>query len=95
MSCGGHQNPKIGHSQVPKNQFYIEFKFMMQPPTPEAWASFQSISELTDEDTKYDWFIKPKHWVKIEVCGSNKFLLHGKNVEPDELAKMVNREISR
>ncbi len=99
MSCGGHRKPLVGNSQVPENEFYIEFKFTMEPPTQEAWASFQSIIRLIDEGAIYYWALKPDSWVKIEICGLNKcseveFRLHGLNVDPNKLSRMANREIS-
>ena len=94
-SCGGHNKPKITHSQVPENQFYIEFKFTTQPPTKEAWISFQTLAQLTDLDALYDWSINPSKWVKIEVCGVNEqseilFLLHGWNTDPNDVLNVIS-----
>ena len=98
MSCGGHKNPKVTHSQVPENEFYIEFGFTELCPTQEAWHSLNEIARSINEGALYEWArLSADEWVKIEVCKDESsivyFRLHGHNVAPNNiLVDMLERQ---
>ena len=90
MSCGGHKKPNVTHSQVPENEFYIEFGFTAICPAQEAWQSLNEIARSINEFAIYEWHgLSVDKWVKIEVCKDESFTvnfrLHGRNVDPNNL----------
>jgi hypothetical protein len=97
MSCGGHKNPRITHSQVPENEFYIDFGFKSSYPTKEAWQSLNEISRSIYDDSIYEWYFSPKSALKIEIRKDEShivyFRLRGYNVEPNSIAAaMLERQ---
>jgi hypothetical protein len=97
MSCGGHKNPKITHSQVPENEFYVDFSFNTPYPSKEAWQSLNEIARSISNDSIYEWYNSSKNVIKIEMCKDESHILHfrlrGRNIDPNSIAAaMLERQ---
>jgi len=90
MSCGGHKKPKFTHSQVPENEFFVDFSFKTSYPTKEAWQSLNEIARSISENVVYQWTGISDKGVKIEIQKSDSYIiyftLYGRDVDPDDLA---------
>jgi hypothetical protein len=98
MSCGGHKKPKVTHSQVPANEFYVDFCFKSRYPTKEAWQSLNEIGRSISESVIYEWARVSSGGVKIEICKEEShhlyFRLHGRNVDPNSIADAISERLS-
>jgi hypothetical protein len=83
------QETQFTHSQVPENEFYVDFGFKMNYPTKEAWQSLNEIARVTSENVIYEWARLSDKGVKIEMHKDDShpvyFTLHGRNVDPNDL----------
>lgn len=92
MSCGGHKKPRP-FTQVPKNEFYVDFGFTARSPSSKSW---QSLNEIACSMCDYT-YIGIDEWVKITVFKEKEttifFRLHGRNVDPNKIADdMVEKQ---
>jgi hypothetical protein len=98
MSCGGHKKPRVKSSQVPENEFYIEFGFTTRSPTRKSWQSLNEIACSISEGEIWEWHgMQAEQWVKIALCKDDSttvyFRLYGRNVDPNDiLSRMVERQ---
>ena len=85
-SCGGHKHPK-NYAQAPKNEFYVQFRFMTPTSSPSE-KEWQSLFTLMQYITLYGLLANPDQWIKIDVRMTPSFniyfKLHGHNVDRNE-----------
>lgn len=95
MSCGGHKKPRIMSSQVPENEFYVEFGFITLYPTREAWQSLNEIARSIDEGALYEWAGCCNTGVKIELVNDKRhivsFRLYGRGVDPNVIVSKMEQ----
>ncbi|MGB7787943.1 hypothetical protein [Methanoregula sp.] len=93
MSCGGHKDPDIKNSQVPENEFYVDFCFKEPIPSKEAWQSLNEIARGISEDSIYEWFNPAESSLKLLIGRDENhfiyFRLRGIDVDPEIIANSL------
>ena len=93
MSCGGHKKPKIDLSQVPENEFYVEFGFKELYPSNEAWESLNKIASSISISSLIEREYYREKGITLEVDKDENtsiyFRIHGHDIEPDIITDIL------
>lgn len=93
MACGGHKKPIMDHSQVPENEFYVEFGFKDIYPSIEAWESLNKIASCITISSIIERSYYHDKGVGLDIGKDENtaiyFRLHGRDMEPDFIVDIL------